>query len=469
MNTTPDVNILSVAFMNIRGQTGLTIAKQDQIESFVVRNKIDVLHLQEININEDSFSSCNVISSSYNLLSNNSPTKYGTASIIRSDLTPENILLDSHGRAIVFNIGDMTLANLYLPSGTDSTSRSSREQYFSETIPKLLLNRLDSGSIGGDMNCITNKIDCTHHPAPKMSPCLSKIIKTFDMKDCFRKLHPTSKTYSHYYHTTHLGEGATRIDRSYSWGDLKVVAASYEPVAFSDHMAYIVSYSLPTPSARIFSPRSRPTFKVRSEVILDQLFQKNLSDSMKDWEQMKDLGLEVLQWWELVVKPGIKKLAIKRSKELNREKRGELNLLLLRQAYLSRKLQLGDFRKLSELRCVQVEIELWHQKESEKVLIQSKSEEISSNEKVRIYHHELHKKHMKRSSILKLQTEHGLLEGHGPCASYLEQQVGDLLLHPAEFDQAARDCMLGEVEKVFTDEDNRIDLYPSHERSQRSC
>ena len=104
MNTSEET-ILSVAFINIRGQTGLTISKQNQIESFIVRNKIDVLHLQEINILEDSFSMCHVISSSYNLLSNNSPTKYGTASLIRSELTPENILLDSNGRAIVLTLG----------------------------------------------------------------------------------------------------------------------------------------------------------------------------------------------------------------------------------------------------------------------------------------------------------------------------------------------------------------------------
>ena len=152
-----EINILSVAYINIRGQTGLTISKQSQIETFLVSNKIDVLHLQEINITEDSFSTCNVISSSYNLLSNNSPSKYGTASLIRSDLIPENILLDS----IVFNIGIITMANLYLPSGTDSVSKNSREKYFAETIPQLLLNtnRLDSGCIGGDMNCITNKRD----------------------------------------------------------------------------------------------------------------------------------------------------------------------------------------------------------------------------------------------------------------------------------------------------------------------
>ena len=452
MSCSPEV--LSVGFINIRGQTGLTSAKQAQIESFLVKEKLDILHLQEINICDDSFNKCNVLSSSFNIISNNSPSKYGTASIIKSDFVAENINLDSNGRAIVFNIGPITLANLYLPSGTDSISRNSREQYFSETLPHLLLNRLDSGCIGGDMNCITNKLDCTHNPASKMSPSLSRLTKTFDMADCFRTLHPTSKVFSHYYHTTQLGAGATRIDRSYSWGDLKVVRASYEPIAFSDHMAYIVSFTLPSSTARILSPRSRPLFKIRPEVICDKLFQERLGDSMADWKEVKELGLDVLQWWEILVKPGIRKLAMQRSKELNREKRGELNLLLLRQAYLARKLQSGDLKLYAELRCVQVEIEAWYQKESEKVLLQSRSDEVCMNEKVRIFHHDLHKKHLKRSSILKLLTESGIVEGHDECAGYLENQVAELLLNPAPVDQTARNIMLGEVEEVFTEKDN---------------
>ena len=352
------------------------------------------------------------------------------------------------------NIGNTTLANFYLPSGNDHTARSGREQYCGEIIPQLLLNRLDSGCIGGDFNCITNKMDCSYNPGPKMSPTLTKMIKTFDLKDCFRILYPNSKSFSHFYNTIHMGEGGTRIDRSYSWGDLVIEDARYEPLAFSDHMAYLVSYSMPTQTARAFSPRSRPLFKVRPEVISDKLFQENLADSMADWKEIKDLGLEVLQWWELVVKPGIKKLAIQRSKELNRDKRGQLNLLLIQQAYLGSKLQQGEFHRLAELRFIQLEIVQWYQQESEKVLLQSRSDEISMNEKVRIYHHDLHKKHLKRSSILKLQTEHGLLEGHDQCAAYLEGQVGDLLLHPAPIDQAARDCLLGEITKVFTAKDN---------------
>ena len=83
---------------------------------------------------------------------------------------------------------------------------------------------------------------------------------------------------------------------------------------------------------------------------------------MADWREVKDLGLDVLKWWELVVKPGIKKLAIQRSKQLNKEKNGELNMLLLRQAYLARKLQGGDLSQYAELRCVQVQIQSWYEK-----------------------------------------------------------------------------------------------------------
>jgi hypothetical protein len=53
---------------------------------------------------------------------------------------------------------------------------------------------------------------------------------------------------------------------------------------------------------------------------------------------VKELGLEVLLWWEEIYKPGVKKSAMQRRKELNWERRGELNQLMVRQAYLGKKL-----------------------------------------------------------------------------------------------------------------------------------
>ena len=100
-------------------------------------------------------------------------------------------------------------------------------------------------------------------------------------------------------------------------------------------------------------------------------------------------------------------------------------------------------------------IDEWYQKQSAKILFQSRCQEVSSSEKVRIFHHDLHKKHLKRTSILKLQADEVLLEGHSECAAYLEDQVAQLLLHPHVPDQAARDCLLNEVDLVYTEEDNR--------------
>ena len=151
------------------------------------------------------------------------------------------------------------------------------------------------------------------------------------------------------------------------------------------------------------------------------------------------------------------KLFIKRGKEVAIEKRGILNLLLIRQAYLVKKIQKRPFQKLSELKYVQAEIQNWYCQESEKIKLQGKVEEIHESENVRIYHHELHQKKLKKSAILKLQTEDNkLIEGHQDCAAYLENLVANLLHLPPALDVAAQDQLLAEVEPVFTVADNAL-------------
>ena len=76
---------LIIAYLNIHGQSGLTISKQKQIEKFLQEYDIDILHTQEINIEEDSFSQCNFLQSNYNLVQNNAVNKFGTASFIKNE------------------------------------------------------------------------------------------------------------------------------------------------------------------------------------------------------------------------------------------------------------------------------------------------------------------------------------------------------------------------------------------------
>jgi hypothetical protein len=169
---------------------------------------------------------------------------------------------------------------------------------------------------------------------------------------------------------------------------------------------------------------------------------------------VKDKGMDFMLWWEHMVKPGIKKLLIERGKEMKEERSGFLNLLMQRQSYLVRKLQSGEQWRLTELREVQTNIELWHSQECEKVKLQARTDEIEKAETVRIYHHELHSKHLKKSSILQLQTPAGVIKGHNACSSFLEQAVSDLLTKPAHIDPVSQEILLREVKPVFTKEDN---------------
>ena len=59
---------LVISYLNIRGQTGLPIEKQYQIEEFLKQSKSDILHLQEANIDENTFSECNYIEFNFTVL-----------------------------------------------------------------------------------------------------------------------------------------------------------------------------------------------------------------------------------------------------------------------------------------------------------------------------------------------------------------------------------------------------------------
>ena len=445
---------LTIAYLNVHGQSGMSVSKQKQIEDFISRKSIDILHTQEINIEEDTFSQCNYILSNYHVIQNNALNKYGTATIIRSDFNPENIKMDTNGRAIFFDISGMTFGNIYLHSGTDAISRAGREKFCSETIPELLVNCKEVGCWGGDLNCITRAEDCTHNSEAKMSPSLKRLITTFYMKYCYRSLYPETPCYSRYY-TRGGGEvGASRIDRSYHWGNLNVVESEYEALAFTDHFAYIVKVQPPDHMEFSISPRSRPFFKTSPELVMDEVFRAWLQRDMLGWQEVHERGLAVLPWWEIIVKPGIKRLAITRSKELKKQKRCRLNCLLMKQGFFTKELQHGRWECLVQLRQVQSEIQEWYDNESRKVILQARVEDVQQSEKVRIFHHEQHKKTVKRSSILKLQTSEGVLQGHQACSEYLQKEAAKLLLHPARLDSSAQAALLAEVTPVFTEADN---------------
>ena len=201
--------------------------------------------------------------------------------------------MDTSGRAIVFNIGEITLGNFYGHSGTDARSRSSRENLFSEVVPQLLINRKQVGCIGGDWNCKVEKIDATVNPESKISNTLKRVIKVFDMSDSFRSIHPKDKIFSRYYSDTR-GSGASRIDRQYHFGNITVIEAKYTPLAFSDHHGLVVKISLPQAFSKLFCPRGRQSFRLRDEVVQDSIFKESLAVATSNWQEIKSFGMDTL-------------------------------------------------------------------------------------------------------------------------------------------------------------------------------
>ena len=287
-----------------------------------------------------------------------------------------------------------------------------------------------------------------------MSPSFKNFVSAFSLTDSFRCLHPKKIQFSRYYSNSQQGEGASRIDRCYHWGDLSAVEAEYHSISFSDHLSQRLVYTLPSPLDRRIAPKPSPQFKIPPEVVNDSKFTELLQVKLDIWIQALEDGADPMTWWQHLVKKGILQLARERKREMSKERRGLLNLLLVRQAYLTSKLLNGDLSSYTALEEVKLRISDWYQKESEKIILLSRAHDINLNEKVRIYHHDLHRKFKHKTAILKLQTPSGIVEGHNACADAVEKSVADHLLHPANLDPAAQDLLLQEVEPCFTQADN---------------
>ena len=116
---------------------------------------------------------------------------------------------------------------------------------------------------------------------------------------------------------------------------------------------------------------------------MDRMFKQRLKQEMIGWLDIRQRGLAILPWWEIVVKPGIKRLSINRTKEIQKQKRCRLNCLIMK-----RELQGGKHECLGQLKEVQADIVDWFENESRKVVLQARVDDVQQSEKVRIFHHE---------------------------------------------------------------------------------
>lgn len=168
---------IKIATINCYKQSGLGQEKQEQIADFVKIHGIHVVHLQESQIDNDTFCE-GYIYSNFNVYPNNAPTGYGTATMVRNHLIVNKHLTDTNGRIQLIEIADCAFLNLYPQAGTDNTARTNRERCFTEGIPDILTGgSCNKGASSGDFNCITRLCDATNLPQVKLSKSLKRLIR----------------------------------------------------------------------------------------------------------------------------------------------------------------------------------------------------------------------------------------------------------------------------------------------------
>ena len=79
-------------------------------------------------------------------------------------------------------------------------------------------------------------------------------------------------------------------------------------------------------------------YKIKHFIVNDSIFQDKIEQAFPDWLETKE-GLCPIFWWENVVKPGIKSLAIAREKEINKQRRMELEALQMKLSFYLKKVR----------------------------------------------------------------------------------------------------------------------------------
>ena len=71
----------------------------------------------------------------------------------------------------------------------------------------------------------------------------------------------------------------------YRKGEIKIIAADYVSIAFSDHMGLVVEIRVPKAFSRLLSPEHKTLFKAKPDVVLDPIFKERLKTSMGLWKE----------------------------------------------------------------------------------------------------------------------------------------------------------------------------------------
>jgi exonuclease III len=270
------------------------------LTQFCTTNDIDVAALQEVR-----FSDPKIFEPFYTFLSNPEPEHGGTAFLVKKELSIRDVVKGAEGRVITATINNVTFTNVYAPAGRHW--KAERNVFFQTILPPFI-PRTGPFLLMGDFNAVENSGDrAAYSGVVRESTCKSLLDLTtgFQLVDCWKKLKPNDPG-----HTFHHKAGSSRLDRIYadsvSLGSVEEISTI--PISFSDHLCLMTSLQL----QETVQPRrkSQCIWKLNTSIFEEEEYQRRVQVYFSHANIHPLRALCVVDWWERIVKPGIKKITI---------------------------------------------------------------------------------------------------------------------------------------------------------------
>ena len=130
------------------------------LDALIKEHKFDVILLHEIRLSREGLDAkfSHLEYTSAVNIEEEDPSKPGTAVLWKSSLPVSNVIVLVKCRAQLVLLGNYALLNIYAPSGSDK--RNERAIFFSkEVFQGYTLHSQYIWIMGGDFNCLLNKLD----------------------------------------------------------------------------------------------------------------------------------------------------------------------------------------------------------------------------------------------------------------------------------------------------------------------
>lgn len=365
-------------------------SKIEFLTHFLIQNMPDIILLQEVVTDEIIINGYDKVES----LPNEHNMKLN--SFIKQGLQYSEVESSLDGRLLSIRINNnTTIINLYAPSG--SQNKTERENFYTNTLAYHIRNLNNNIIIGGDFNCVLDKIDIKgefNH-----SHALSTLVKDLHFTDIWRSKHPNLTSYTFY-----RGNSASRIDRFYATESFKqhLKTCTIVPCPISDHcMLY-----METPLVNTHITYGRGFWKLNISHLLLTEYKEQFIKKWEYWKKKKNTYTNILSWWEILVKPGIKKLSISFSSLKNQMLKDTIEFFYLLLHDLKNDL---DKKKdnFKEYEQIKAKIYKLHEQEFFKKQIGIHIHVKIENEKTNLYHLIKSKKEQQRRFINKIKKSDG--------------------------------------------------------------